>query len=155
MKLYIQERLFSWTDTFDVYDENYQAKYFCRNEAFRLAHHLHVYDANEREIGAIHERAFKFLDHLDIEIDGAIVGSITRQPAFFKSSYHVDFMNWTIEGDLFSWNYHIYENERQIMHIYRDAWRFKDFYTLEFDDPADEIYGLLLVLAIDAANCQH
>lgn len=28
-----------------------------------------------------------------------------------------------------------------------------DTYTLDFADPADELPGLLLVLAIDAANC--
>ena len=30
-----------------------------------------------------------------------------------------------------------------------------DTYTLSFSNPADELSGLLLVIAIDAANCDH
>ena len=30
-----------------------------------------------------------------------------------------------------------------------------DTYTISFDNLADELPGLLLVIAIDAANCDH
>ncbi len=32
MKLLIKQRVFSWTDTYDVYDENGAPKYFVRPE---------------------------------------------------------------------------------------------------------------------------
>ena len=41
----IKQRVFSWTDTYDVYDENGRAKYFVKAEFLTLGHRLHVYDA--------------------------------------------------------------------------------------------------------------
>ena len=36
MKLLIKQRVFSWTDTYDVYDEYDEPKYFVKAEMFRL-----------------------------------------------------------------------------------------------------------------------
>ncbi len=44
MKLLIKQRVFSWSDTYDVYDENGNPKYFVKNEIFALLHRIHVSD---------------------------------------------------------------------------------------------------------------
>ena len=44
MKLLIKQRVFSWTDTFDIYDEEGNAKYSVKGEFLSLGHKLHVYD---------------------------------------------------------------------------------------------------------------
>ena len=46
MRLLIKQRVFSWTDSYDVYDENENAKYFVKAEFFSLGHQLHIYDRN-------------------------------------------------------------------------------------------------------------
>lgn len=46
MKLLIKQRVFSWTDTYDVYDENGNPKYFVKNELFSFLHKIHVKDLN-------------------------------------------------------------------------------------------------------------
>ena len=38
MRLLIKQRVFSWTDSYDVYDENENAKYFVKAEFFSLGH---------------------------------------------------------------------------------------------------------------------
>ena len=40
MKLLIKQRVFSWTDTYDVYDENENRKYFVKTEMFRMGHQM-------------------------------------------------------------------------------------------------------------------
>ena len=45
MQLLIQQRVFSWSDTYDIYDEQGNQKYFVKNELISLGHRLHVYDA--------------------------------------------------------------------------------------------------------------
>ena len=44
MKLLVKQRVFSWTDSYDVYDENENAKYFVKAEFLSFGHRLHVYD---------------------------------------------------------------------------------------------------------------
>ena len=44
MQLLIKQRVFSWSDTYDIYDEQGNQKYFVKNEFISLGHRLHVYD---------------------------------------------------------------------------------------------------------------
>lgn len=36
MKLLIKQRVFSWSDTYDIYDENENPKYFVKGEILSL-----------------------------------------------------------------------------------------------------------------------
>lgn len=38
MRLLIKQRVFSWTDTYDVYDENENIRYFVKAEFLSLGH---------------------------------------------------------------------------------------------------------------------
>ena len=78
MKLLIKQRVFSWTDTYDVYDENENRKYFVKTEMFRMGHQIHVCDAAGNEIGMIKQRVFTLLPCFDIEIGGREMGNIHR-----------------------------------------------------------------------------
>ena len=53
MKLLMKQRVFSWTDTYDVYDEAGNKKYFVKAELFRLGHQIHVFDVSGNEIGTV------------------------------------------------------------------------------------------------------
>ena len=70
MKLLMKQRVFSWTDTYDVYDEAGNKKYFVKAELFRLGHQIHVFDVSGNEIGMIKQRLFTLLPSFDIVISG-------------------------------------------------------------------------------------
>ena len=75
MQLLIKQRVFSWTDTYDVYDEKEEPKYFVKAEFFALGHQIHVYDKSGREVGMVKQRLLTLLPAFDIEIDGKEFGS--------------------------------------------------------------------------------
>ena len=52
MQLRIRQRVFSWTDSYDVYDEDGYAKYEVRGALFSLGHQIHVYRKNAGETNA-------------------------------------------------------------------------------------------------------
>ena len=65
MELLIKQRVFSWTDSYDVYDETGEARYFVEAEFLTLGHQIHVYDKRSgREVGAIHQKLFTFFADL-------------------------------------------------------------------------------------------
>ena len=107
MKLLIKQRVFSWTDTYDVYDEYDEPKYFVKAEMFRLTHQIHIYDRNRNEIGMIKQRFFTLMPTFDIEINGQPFGSIEKKFTFFKPKYNLDYNGWRCEGDFMSWNYSV------------------------------------------------
>lgn len=156
MELMIKQRVFSWSDTYDVYDENGEARYYVRAEILALGHQIHVYDKrSDREIGSIHQRFFTLTPEFEIVIGGQAVGTIRRKLTFFMPKYEVDFKGWEVEGDFFNWDYAVYHGDRQIMQIQKEWLSWGDTYVLRYNSPLDEIPGLMLVIAIDAANCNR
>ena len=49
MKLYIQQKVFSFKDKFNIWDEAGNPKYYAEGEIFSLGKKLHVYDAAGNE----------------------------------------------------------------------------------------------------------
>ena len=155
MKLLIKQRVFSWSDTYDIYDEFENPKYYVEAEIFSWGHQLHVYDHSGNEVGIIHEKVFSFLPEFSIEIQGETVGTIYKNFTFFKNNYEVDFKGWKVEGNYTGWNYDVYDGDELVLNISKKLFAWGDTYVLDFADEKDEINGLLLVIAIDAANCKN
>ena len=154
MKLCIKQRVFSWTDSYDVYDEDGIARYFVRAEFLTLGHQIHVYEKQSgREVGSIHQRLLTFMPTFDIIVDGQAQGCVRKQLSLFMPRYEVDFRGWDVEGDLLGWDYSVHQGNLEVMNISKQWLSWGDTYTLQYSNPAHEMPGLLLVLAIDAANC--
>ena len=154
MQLRIKQRVFSWTDSYDVYDEKNNPRYFVTADFLTLGHHIRVYDKKtDRELGSIHQKLLTLLPRFDIVIDGQLQGSVSKEFSLFVPRYHVDFRGWHVEGDLFGWDYQVYYGDARVMSISKELLAWGDTYVLNYTNPAYEMPGLLLVLAIDAANC--
>ena len=153
MKLLIKQRVFSWSDTFDVYDENENVRYFVKAEFLSLGHQLHVYDTAHNEIGLIRQKLLTLLPAFNIEIHGQEMGRIQKKFTFLKPQYEVDFNGWRVEGDFCGWDYDVYAGCCPVIHISKEPFHWGDTYVIDFANPEDELMGLMLVIAIDAANC--
>ena len=155
MKLLIKQRVFSWTDSFDIYDEDGAVKYFVKAEFLSLGHQMHVYDAQQREIGMIRQKLLTLLPAFEIEIGGETAGRIEKKFSLFKPKYEIDVNGWRVEGDFLGWEYDVYSECSSIIHISKEFLHRGDTYVIDFADPADELMGMMLVIAIDAANCTN
>jgi uncharacterized protein YxjI len=155
MKLLIKQRVFSWTDTFDIYDINGNKRYYVKTDFFRIGHCMRVYGMNGQELGVIKQRVFTLLPAFDIEMGGRTVGCIQKRFSLFTPCYDVDYKGYQVKGDFLGWDYDVYSGGRKVIHISKELFHWGDTYVLDFMDPQDEATGLLLVLAIDAANCSN
>lgn len=156
MKLLIRQRVFSWTDSYDVFDEWGTPIYEVRAAFFALGHQIHVYDkATGRDLGSIHQRLLTLMPVFDIVIGGRTMGTVRKQFTFLRPRYQVEYQGWQVEGDFLGWDYQVKKGSGTVMTIAKELFRWSDTYTLTCADPADAFPGLLLVLAIDAANCDH
>lgn len=153
MRLLIKQRVFSWSDTYDVYDEQEEVKYFVKGEIFSLGHQIHVYDRNQNEIGVIRQKLLSLTPQFNVEIDNRQIGTIQKKFTFLRPKYEIDYKGWQVEGDFMGWDYEVRQGNLPVMHITRELFHWGDTYILDFENPQDEITGLLLVIAIDAANC--
>lgn len=156
MELCIKQRVFSWTDTYDVYDEAGRPRYFVKAEFLTLGHQIHVYDKQSgAEVGSIHQRLLTFLPAFDIVINGQVQGTVRKQFTLFSPHYQVDYRGWEVQGDFLGWDYCVTQGNLTVMSISKALLTWGDTYRLRYNNPAFELPGLLLVIAIDAANCSH
>lgn len=154
MQLMIKQRVFAWGDTYDVYDAHGEPRYYVEAEIFTFGHQIHVYDKRtNQEVGSIHQKLLTFLPEFEIVINGQTVGTIKKEFSFLFPRYHVDFRGWDVEGDFMGWDYCACSGSREILSVSKELFTWGDTYVLNYADAADEIPGLLLVIAIDAVNC--
>ena len=154
MKLLIRQRVFSWSDTYDVYDEDGQPKYYVRAEILSLGHQIHIYaHATGQEVGMIKEKLLTFMPKFEIYRGDSCLGLVEKQFTWFRPRYQVDYQSWQVEGDFLGWDYQVTDGSRTVMTISKEPFHWGDTYVLNVQNPAYELPGLLLVIAIDAANC--
>ena len=156
MQLLIKQRIFAWGDTYDVYDENEQPRYYVKGKVFSLGHQIHVFDKRtNEEVGAIKQKLLTFMPKFEIIIGGKTVGTISRQFTLLKPKYNVDFRDWEVDGDFMGWNYVARRGDYEVLRVSKKLLAWSDTYAIHYTNPADEVPALLLVLAIDAVNCDN
>ena len=152
-QLLIKQKVFALSDTYNVYDESGNPKYFIKNEFFKLAHKLHVYDREGGvELGMIQQKLFHLLMEFEIFINGYSWGIIKQQLSFLKPKYSIEYKNWRLEGDIFHWNYSVYEGDRLVVTINRKLFQWGDTYVLNVANPEDELPALMVVITMDLAR---
>ena len=57
MKLLLKQKVFSWFDSYNIYDENENAIYKVKGE-FAWGHLLRIYDENDTEVGLLKQKVF-------------------------------------------------------------------------------------------------
>jgi uncharacterized protein YxjI len=155
MKLLIKQRVFSWTDSYDVYDEWGEPVFFVQAKFLSLGHQIFVYDRAGNEVGSIHQRLLHLLPTFEIVLHGQELGQVYRQFSLFRPRYTVECADWNVEGDLMGWDYDVFHGSSLAAHISKELFRWGDTYVLDIANLQDAELALLLVIAIDAANCSE
>ena len=155
MKLLFKQRLFSWFDSYDIYDEAGNTVFTVKGE-LSWGHLLRIYDAIGNDVGYIKERVFTFLPKFEIYLGDNYVGCISKEFTFFKPKFNIDYNGWTVDGDWFEWDYSIFNSSVQtVATVSKEIWNWTDTYVIDVQDPNDAICVLMLVLAIDAEKCSR
>jgi len=149
MKLYIQQKVFSWADRFSVKDETGQDRYYVEGELFSWGKKLHICNAMGDEAAYIQQRLMTFMPKYDIFTNGAQVAQITKEFSFLFPKYRIDGPDWTVEGSFLAHDYQILEQGRPIVTIAKEWMTWGDCYELDIENPADELIALAVVLTID------
>ena len=152
MKLWFKQRMFSWFDSYDIYDEQGQTVYVVKG-ALSWGHCLHIYDALGQHVGTVKEEVFTFLPRFRMYVGEEYVGQIKKEFTFFKPSFLLDCNGWQVSGDFWEWNYSVYDGERPVMFASKKFFNWTDTHEIDVCRPEDVLYSLMIVLAIDAAKC--
>ncbi len=155
MKLLFKQRLFSWFDSYDIYDEAGNVLYKVKGQ-LAWGHCLKIFDSSGNELGMVKERIFTFLPKFEIYIGDRYEGCISKEFTLFKPAFDVDFNGWHMEGDFFEWDYRIINRSGGcVAEVSKQLLNFTDTYIIDVRNEQDCLSALMLVLAIDAEKCSR
>ena len=155
MKLLFKQRLFSWFDSYDIFDQDGNTIYTVKGQ-LSWGHLLKIYDKNGVEVGTVKQKIFTLLPTFEIYKGEEYLGCINREFTLFTPRYNIDFNGWQVEGNWFEWDYNILNQQNiPVADISKEIWNWTDTYTIDVFDPKDALYALMLVLAIDAEKCSR
>ncbi|MCB5940774.1 LURP-one-related family protein [bacterium 210820-DFI.6.52] len=155
MKLLFRQRFFSWFDSYDIYDE-WGASLFTVKGQLSWGHRLEIYDTQDRYLGQVKEEVLTFLPRFALYLGERCIGQIKREFTLFRPSYTLDCNGWRVEGDWLGWNYQVLDAAgREIARVYKEPLHWTDTYVIEVAEQGNVLLALMIVLAIDAANCSN
>jgi len=155
MKLLFKQRLFSWFDSYDIYDEAGNTIYVVKGE-LSWGHLLRIYDAAGNDLGMIKEKVLTWLPKFEMYLGDRYIGCISKEFSFFKPRYIIDCNGWQINGDWLEWDYTIRNAAGQsVATVSKEIWNWTDTYTIDVSDPKDALCVLMMALAIDAEKCSR
>ena len=155
MKLLFKQRLFSWFDSYDIYDEAGNTIYVVKGE-LSWGHLLRIYDAAGNDLGMIKEKVLTWLPKFEMYLGDRYIGCISKEFSFFKPRYIIDCNGWQINGDWLEWDYTIRNAAgRSVAMVSKEIWNWTDTYVINVSDPQDALCVLMMALAIDAEKCSR
>ena len=84
------------------------------------------------------------------------LGCISKEFAFFKPKYNIDYNGWRIEGDFWEWDYSIMDRSGlQVAKITKELFHLSDTYVIDVAEERNALSALMFVLAIDAEKCSR
>lgn len=153
MKLLLKQRVFSWFDSYDIYNEQNEVIFIVKGQ-LSWGHRLIIYDAFMQPIGEIKEEVLTFLPLFRLYDAGVEIGQIKKEFSFFQPKFHLSMNDWEVHGDIWEWEYEVDSLTRgRIMTISKELFHFSDTYVLDIYNSKDALYCLMIVLAIDAIKC--
>ena len=155
MRLLFKQRMFSWLDNYDIYDESGNTLFSVKGE-LAWGHLLRIYDAVGHEVGCVKEKLFSFWPRFEMYFGDRYAGCIQKEFSLFRAKFHIDYLGWQIDGNWLEWDYTIFGANGQIVAtVSKDLWNWTDTYIIDVADPNDTVCALMLVLAIDAEKCSR
>lgn len=153
-KFYINQRIFTFGDKYDIYDEQKNVAYYVSERLFTFGKQFEVYHKTGRRVCYIKQKLFKFLPKYDLYMNDSIVATIHKKLSFVFSRYIIEsrYGDFEIEGDFFAWNFKITKGGKTICSVSKNFNFFKDKYEIIIADGIDEVFALGLVIILDAIH---
>ena len=149
MKLLFRQRIFSWFDSYDIYDENGNTVYVVKGQ-LAWGHCLKICDPQGHELGLVKEKIITLLPKFELYEGGRYIGRISKKLSLFSPKFSIDF------NGFLEWDYTIRDARgNRVATIGKELFHLSDTYVLDIADPGDALHVLMFALAMDAEKCSR
>ena len=155
MRLLFKQRLFSWVDSSDIYDEAGNTVFTVEGQ-LSWGHCLHILDDKGEHIGTVQEQVLAFLPKFELYGYGEHWGCLKKEFSLLSPHFTIEPSDWEIQGSFMEWDYKITSpSQGLIATISKELFHLTDTYIIDVVLPTDVLSALMVVLAIDAEKCSR
>lgn len=155
--LIVNQKLYTFKDIMNVFDETETVKYKVKGEFASIKRHLHIYNNENTEIAEVKEKLIALRNPLSLQsriadfdfiIGGKKVAKL-KSKTILRDKLELD-NGWSVRGNISGFKYSIFNKEKkEIANVSTKLLYFGDTYKVEYDEDADELLVLMIVLAMD------
>jgi uncharacterized protein YxjI len=149
----MRQKLIALGDDYWIENAQESRVYFVDGKAFRLREHLGFQDMQGNELAVIQERVMRIKDAYSIYRNGNVwakVKKVLSEPLRQRFEVHVaGGMNIEAEGNIFEYEYEIYEGSCKMAEVSKKWFQVADTYGVDIIPGADDILILALTVVID------
>ena len=124
MRLIFKQRLFSWFDSYDIYDEAGNTVFTVEGQ-LSWGHCLKIFASDGAELGTVKEKVLTLLPKFELYLGDRYIGSVKKRFTLFRNVYDINCRGWTVDGDIFGWDYTVTLRRAILLRRFR-----KNFFTL-------------------------
>ena len=104
MRLIFKQRLFSWFDSYDIYDEAGNTVFTVEGQ-LSWGHCLKIFASDGSELGTVKEKVLTLFPKFELYLGDRYIGSVKKRFTLFRNVYDIDCRGWPVNGDVFGWDY--------------------------------------------------
>lgn len=153
MRYKVKQKIFSFGDNFKIKDENDREQFIVKGKVFSFGDKLTILDNTGNEVAYIEQELFRLLPRYNIYVNGKVRATVKKEFTLFKPKFSIESNtgNYTIEGNMFAYNFKINKNGKVIAEVNKGWFRLSDTYGVDIIDNEDHGFILALVIVIDQA----
>ena len=152
MRFYIKQKVFSFGDKFNIFDENQNVIYRVEGKVFSISNRLAFIDQNETVLYHAQRKVFSFLPQYFIyDSNEREVVSIKKHLSFFGSKFTLTINGkpMQISGSVFAHSFVVEDQGMPIVSIQKKYISWGDTYEISIDSDKDLELLLFAVIILD------
>jgi uncharacterized protein YxjI len=152
----LKQRVWSWTNSYDIKDDQGRPVLYVKGKYFSWGHNLSVCDAQGNEVAQIHQRLLSLMPVYELYRQGKLFAEIVKTFTWFNSKFVLDVPgpnDYEIDGSFWQYEYEFRRSGRVVATVSKQFWSWGDTYGVNIVPGEDDLSILATMIVIDL--CCH
>ena len=152
MKYMLKEQVLSWSDTYEIHNENKELMYTVKGKAFSFGDKLTIFDASGKEVAFIEQKMLAMMPRYRLYKGGELFAEIQQKISWFKKKFILDVPgpnDYTIDGSFWDHDYLFQRKGRVVASVNKKMFSWSDTYGIEVVNGEDDVSILATAIIID------
>lgn len=157
MRYQVKQKIFTFGDSYTIKNALGEDVYLVKGKVFSFGKKLSIEDLHGNEIVYIEQKLFKLMPQYILYMDGREVATVKKEFSIFTPRFNIDSIMgiYRIEGDIFSHEFTIYNNQSIVSVISKEWFSFSDTYGIDINDNENQAFLLALIIVIDEVQSNN